>query len=224
MKNISIKRNTTADAIYEQLRKDIINLYFSPGEKLSEAKLAEHYGVSRDPVRKSVSRLVQEGLLISKPQYGTIVSSVSIKQGIDICEIRLLLESYAIRKAVKNLKEEIIDELIYEQECIEKRINLQDDEAIKQEIYALDGKMHQAIYDASGNTMVSSIIESYEYIIKRIQIANMMWHSRKNATMKEMHDIIFALKNRDEEAAVEAMRTHINNIKTTVATPTKKKE
>lgn len=219
-----LKRGTAADAVYDELKKDIVYLKYKPGEKLSEARLAENYGVSRDPVRKAISRLVQEGLVLSRPQYGTIVSEVSIQQGVDICDIRLLLETYAIRNAVKAMKEEVIDSLIKDQESIERRMYLQDDETVRQEIYALDGKMHRSIYDASGNSMIANIIASYEYITKRIQIVNLVWHSRKEATMKEMRSIIEALKARDEGKAVEAMELHIRNIKETVISQTVKKE
>lgn len=216
-------RATAADAVYKELRKDIINLHFKPGEKLSEAKLAEYYGVSRDPVRKSISRLIQEGLVESRPQYGTIVTEVSIEQGIAVCDIRLLLETYAIRKAVNNIDEETLDSLVNDLDDIEKRMEFQDDEAIKQDIYSLDGRMHKAIYASSGNAMIAEIISSYEYIISRIQISNMVWHSRKQQTMKEMHEIIYALKDRNEDRAVAAMSVHIENIRKTVEKPTDKK-
>lgn len=223
-KNTKLNCITAADAVYRELRKDIISLNFKPGEKLSEAKLAEHYGVSRDPVRKAVSRLVQEGLMESRPQYGTIVSEISMKQGIAVCEIRLLLETFAIRKAVKNIDDATVDMLLAELDEIERRMKIQDDDSIKQEIYALDGKMHSAIYDASGNDMIAEIINSYEYIISRIQRSNMVWHNRKVQTMNEMHLIIHALKDRNEEDAVSAMSRHINNIKTTLVSTSEKKE
>ncbi len=223
-KNTKLNCVTAADAVYRELRKDIITLNFKPGEKLSEAKLAEHYGVSRDPVRKAVSRLVQEGLMESRPQYGTIVSEISIKQGIAVCEIRLLLETYAIRKAVKNISDDEADALFSELDGIERRMSGRDDDAINEEIYALDGKMHRAIYAASGNDMIAEIINSYEYIISRIQISNMVWHNRKTETVREMHDVIHALRERNEDKAVEAMSLHINNIKKTLESTGEKKE
>lgn len=219
-----IKKMTAADVVYEQLRDDIISGKYKPGEKLSEVQLAEAYGVSRDPVRKSISRLIQENLLISKPQYGTIVSEVSCKQAEDICDIRMVLETYAISIAVKNISEEVLDFFQKEVDRIDAIIELGDDEYVRNAVYELDGKLHHAIYDACDNSMIANIISSYQYIIKRIQISNWMWHNRKKGTFSEMKDIISALKRRDEKAAVESMRVHILNIKKAVDLKAEKKE
>ena len=101
----NIRKATSADVVYEKMKNDIVTLFFKPGEKLSETKLAARYGVSRDPVRKAVSRLAQEGMLESKPQVGTLVKSLSIEQGKDVCDLRCLLECYAIERAVETIDE-----------------------------------------------------------------------------------------------------------------------
>jgi len=110
-KNVKLVKQTTTDLVYEQLKKDIINLVYMPGEKLSEAKIAERYGVSRDPVRKAVALLEQESLLTSRPQFGTIVNPISLKQGIEVCTIRYLLETYAIEVAAKKINDATILDL-----------------------------------------------------------------------------------------------------------------
>lgn len=218
-----IKKVTTADAVYDQLRNDIINLYYQPGEKLSEAKIADRYGVSRDPVRKSISRLVQEGLIISKPQCGTFVSKISADQGKEVCEIRIILETFAIRNAVNVIDEALIDSMLEEYNKLDKRLEFEDGEDLRNSIYALDAKLHNAIYDCCGNSMIASTISSYAHITKRIQIANITYHERKFNTMEEMHEIMLALKARDVERSVEAMRKHIENIKQTVGVAYSKK-
>ncbi len=216
MDRVQIHKVTAADAVYEQLKGDLVSLYFKPGEKLSEARLAERYGVSRDPVRKSVSRLVQEGMLESKPQVGTIVKGISIEEGKAICDIRLLLESYATRSAAVNIEDAVIDELLSEYDRIARRLTVQDDDSIRSEIYSLDNRMHLAIYEASGNCMIKNVILSFSHIIKRIQISNMTYHQRKIATMEEMHEIMLAIKAKDVERADKAIRVHIENIKKTL--------
>ena len=121
-----VTSKTRSDFIYEHLKEDIVNLYYKPGERLSESKIAERYGVSRDSTRKGITRLVQEGLLISRPQYGTIVCEISAKQGKDVCDIRLLLETYAIRLAVGKLEASITAELMEEHERLWKNLTMMD--------------------------------------------------------------------------------------------------
>lgn len=219
-----VTSKTRSDFIYEHLKEDIVNLYYKPGERLSESKIAERYGVSRDSTRKGITRLVQEGLLISRPQYGTIVCELSTKQGKDVCDIRLLLETYAIRLAVKKLEASITAELMEEHERLWKKLDDDGPETVRA-IYDLDAKMHNAVYSACGNAMVPQIIKLYSPIIRRIQVANMMGHNeRRRETMFEMGKIITALANRDEKAAEAAMYVHINNIKQTMEKANGQKE
>jgi GntR family transcriptional regulator len=70
---------TTVLPIYYQIRETvkgwIINREFNPGEKIpSENELAEKFGVSRLTIRQGISKLVQEGFLISKRGEGTFVT------------------------------------------------------------------------------------------------------------------------------------------------------
>ena len=213
---VNLERRTVTDAVYEQLRKDIIEMFYQPGERLSEQKIAQRYGVSRDPVRKAVSRLVQENLLISKPQCGTFVSELSIKQGREVCEIRLLLEAHAVRTACAHIPQEELDQLVSDLEKTRRIAEEEDEEEARQYIYRLDEQMHRIIWKYCGNEMIGSIIRSYDFIVKRIQISNMQYHRRKSGTLLEMGKIILALAKKDVDAAVKAMEIHIGNIKKTL--------
>ena len=52
-----------SDAVYWQLRGEIIDWKLSPGEALSEIELAERFAVSRTPLREAIQRLSREGLM-----------------------------------------------------------------------------------------------------------------------------------------------------------------
>ncbi len=54
-------------------------------------------------MRNALGRLEQDGLVRIKPQSGTIVSEISIQKALHICEIRLLLERYAIYIAAQTV-------------------------------------------------------------------------------------------------------------------------
>jgi DNA-binding GntR family transcriptional regulator len=49
---------------------------WDPGRPIpSEARLAEHYGVARNTVRRSIALLVDQDVLVVAPQRGTYVKS-----------------------------------------------------------------------------------------------------------------------------------------------------
>ncbi|NJL35179.1 MAG: GntR family transcriptional regulator, partial [Chloroflexaceae bacterium] len=55
--------DTTADPIYEKLRRLLIAGRYAPGEHLVEERLAHDLGVSRTPVRQALARAAAEGLV-----------------------------------------------------------------------------------------------------------------------------------------------------------------
>lgn len=215
-KNVKLVKQTTTDLVYEQLKKDIINLVYMPGEKLSEEKIAERYGVSRDPVRKAVALLEQESLLTSRPQFGTIVNPISLKQGIEVCTIRYLLETYAIEVAAKKINDATILDLKRKIIEVEAKLETCDREQILPLLFEMDKELHNAIYDACGNETLKSIINTYSTIIQRIRKANVTWAHREKSSIKEMKAIIEALCCHDPIMAKEAMAAHIANIEKTV--------
>lgn len=62
------------EKIYHDLREKIQTNYYKAGEIIpTEQELMEFYHVSRVTVRKATDQLVDAGLLIRKPGYGTVV-------------------------------------------------------------------------------------------------------------------------------------------------------
>ncbi len=108
-----MRTRTLTDHIYESLRDDILELRLRPGEKLSEVKLAERYGVSRAPIRNVIARLEQAKLVVVRPQIGTLISPISFEKLLDILEVRLLLEPQAAAAAAERIDAgdlELLDE------------------------------------------------------------------------------------------------------------------
>ena len=81
---------TLTEEVYDRLREDIINLRLEPGEKVSEERLARRYSVSRAPIRDAIQKLLQEELVLVKPQVGTIIMPISLMRIRDVVEVRML--------------------------------------------------------------------------------------------------------------------------------------
>ena len=76
------QQRRTFERIYLVLRNRISLLDYAPGQRLSEEKLAEEFGVSRTPLRRVLARLEDEGLLKSVQSVGTIVTDGGVYQGL----------------------------------------------------------------------------------------------------------------------------------------------
>lgn len=75
--------------IHAELREQIILLDLPPGSRLREERLAEHFGVSRTPIRQVLDRLEFEGLVEQGDGRGARVSSLDPKELRDIWAMRL---------------------------------------------------------------------------------------------------------------------------------------
>ena len=83
-----------------------------PVNGFRKKELAEQLNVSRSPVREALKQLVDEGLAIEYPNKGVFVKEFTVKDIEEIYDVRILLESYAIKNSVKTLTSKNIQELM----------------------------------------------------------------------------------------------------------------
>lgn len=79
-------------AIYQQIKNEIITLKKEPGSLLKEMDIARKYNISRTPVREILNRLEWDKLIESQRSSGTYVTKIDIDQISDIMYVRVQLE------------------------------------------------------------------------------------------------------------------------------------
>ena len=98
-----VQRTLLRDRAYEAIRDAIVAGEIEPGAVVRDADLAERLGLSRAPVREAFSRLVDEGLLESKPQSYTRVTPVVAADVRDAAAVVGAMHELAARVAVPRL-------------------------------------------------------------------------------------------------------------------------
>jgi DNA-binding GntR family transcriptional regulator len=91
---------TRADEVYQRLRSEILAGRLAPGARLPFAELSQRYDTSTGVLREVLPRLVEQGLVVSKPQIGFRVVSVSPEDLLHLTEVRVMIESLALRQSV----------------------------------------------------------------------------------------------------------------------------
>ena len=104
--------------VFNELRKEILDLTLKPGMELNLNQLSTLYGVSRSPVRDAVKELAGEHLVDIYPQKGTYVSRINLRMAEDERFIRLNLELGSIPDFIENVNDDLILEM---EELIEKQ-------------------------------------------------------------------------------------------------------
>src|SRR3954466_15517689 len=97
---VTEKRAPAADRVYDHVKRGVLERRYEGGTLLTEGELAEAVGVSRTPVREALLKLEVEGLLKLYPKKGALVLAVSAQETADVVETRLLVEEFAVRRAV----------------------------------------------------------------------------------------------------------------------------
>lgn len=87
-----------SSAVYEGLRRAIIEQALLPGDKLPEDTIGESFGVSRTLVRSALTRLASEGLVEQRRNKGAAVASPSLASARDIFDVRRQLEDLVVQR------------------------------------------------------------------------------------------------------------------------------
>lgn len=97
---MSERDGTAAEEIYRQLRSEIVRGVLRPNEALVEVELAERLGVSRTPIRESLQRLANDGLIVSRRRRWAVYEH-TLEEIREIYEVRAALEGHAARLAAQ---------------------------------------------------------------------------------------------------------------------------
>ena len=87
-----MKGATSGTAAYERLRDAIVRLELAPGAAVSEAQLVGGFGFSKAAVRAGLARLRADGLVVAEPRRGHVIAPVTMRDVLEIYDLRLLLE------------------------------------------------------------------------------------------------------------------------------------
>jgi DNA-binding GntR family transcriptional regulator len=205
---------TPAVQAYEHIKGSILDLRYRPGDKLSEARLADELQLGRSPIRAALARLEGEGWIKVLPQSGTFVRELSQQEVADIAELRLLLEAHAARRAAERIGAEDLKVLRAEFEVLKaKGVDGHFDEFLR-----VDDRFHATLYRVAGNLRVADILGNLRDQIHWIRVANAILPGRVAESLNEMDRVLVALERHDGAAAAEAMRAHIGNIAQSFAT------
>jgi DNA-binding GntR family transcriptional regulator len=102
---------TISEAIYQHLKKEIIEGRLQPNQRLQPKEIAKLFNVSSTPVRDAFLRLVSEGYLVLNARKGILVHEKTMAEVKQLYEIVRALDKIALRSLLRTTKKETIDSL-----------------------------------------------------------------------------------------------------------------
>lgn len=97
---------TLAGSTANRLRQDIITGRLAPGQRLHFDKIKKAYDVGTSPLREALVQLTADGLVINEGHKGFTVAPVLLDEMLDVLELRVHLETLALRKSMARGDEE----------------------------------------------------------------------------------------------------------------------
>jgi len=99
---------TIRESIVNYLRNDILTGEYEPGHRIIEADIANHFNVSRGPVREAIRQLEQEGLLEYERNKGCKIKILTADEAWEIYLLRSDLESLSVKVLNGVIEEEYL--------------------------------------------------------------------------------------------------------------------
>lgn len=96
------RATTRTERVYTELRDDILSGRITPGSRLPFAELTARYDSSTSAIREGLQRLVEQGLVVSEPQLGFRVATLSIDDLVDLTTARCEIEGLALRYSIEH--------------------------------------------------------------------------------------------------------------------------
>lgn len=198
----------TAQLIADQLREQIVQGSIRPGQQINESLLARQLNTSRGPLREALQRLCQEGILISRRNYGVFVLEVETHDLREIYELRESLESAAASRLLEGSPKQIQNTCELLKEIMgEMAKHVADSDW--QTIAGLDMQFHSCLVAGLGN---SRLIRIYKTLAaeSRMCILNLeVSYPRVDLLVEEHRNILDLLEAGDRDGLLKAIKRHM---------------
>ncbi|MBU4214854.1 MAG: GntR family transcriptional regulator, partial [Actinobacteria bacterium] len=186
----------------ELLREAIVSGRLAPGTVVKDARLAAELGLSIAPVRQALARLVEEGLIESKPQSRTRVTPVTLSAVRDALAVVGAMHELATREAVPLL--------LPADETAMRAANARFRQAVAagDTVAALeaDDALHAVLVDRCGNRALRATVDRFTPTIRRLE--RQRFSASNGAASADVHDELIeaAVAGRVDEAVAVTAR------------------
>jgi len=195
-------RKATHEVVAAVLREAITSGQLKANQPLPQAEIAANLQVSHIPVREALRQLESEGLVTYQANRGATVSALSAAEIREIYEIRAMLETGAIRRAVPNLTAENLVRAAALLDLAEQT----DDGATWG---SLDMEFHSLVYHLDDRPRFQELITELLRRVDRYWLSYSLMLKYRDSFEKEHRALLAALTARDAERAVALLDAHL---------------
>ncbi len=205
-----MRKETLSEQAYRVIKEKIVYCEWKFGEEIDQRMLAKELGFnSITPVREALILLQNEKLVNIIPRKGMLVSDVSISDVLENYQLREIIEPTVFDVTALNVSQDTIQYYLDLFHSIEA--TLSDGFDLKQYLQT-DMDFHLGLLRPLNNHNLDAVLRGLYEQNARYRMACLQIRPAENMIGEHLA-ILDALKNKNREAAVEALKKHIFNSK-----------
>lgn len=201
-----MSKKMLSEIAYHTLREEISKM--KSGSYLSARQYAKNLGMSYTPVRDAFLRLQKEGMLNQVPNVGFFVVDISIKDLLQLYQVRECLEPFTLEKTFYKFADEHIAKM---RKCIREQ-ELAFEKGDSYQFYVWDTEFHGVQFELLGNSKLTELYESMRntYLL----CSSRIFTSDDRSIIEDHRKLVEFIEKKDLDAAIEMTNRHINAMKT----------
>ncbi|WP_114216587.1 GntR family transcriptional regulator [Ochrobactrum sp. 3-3] len=200
------KHVSVVDQLYATLRAAIIDNALSPGTRISEADVAQQYGVSRQPVREAFIKLANEGLLEVRPQRGTFVAKISLQAVMDARFVREAVEADIVKLLAQSPDQSLVAELRAQLVRQEKLVG-----GSARDFMEADEIFHRTLAEGADKAKAWRVVVEMKAQMDRVRFLSSM-HFPVDRLIAQHRAVIDGIAKGDPVQAEQSIRMHLRGI------------
>lgn len=220
----AVKKSSTPLIIVQQIRKNLENGDYNPGDKLpSERELCKIFSVGRSSVREAIRILVVLGYLETLHGKGTFFKlppttvelsfeefETGLKEApiVDLMEARNVLELEFVRLAAVRADNDDIERLRF-------LVDNMDKSQSSEEFLEFDLKFHMALAEMSNNIVLNELMKTLMNEVNKYKVyfvAGSSWTRKETIALS--YEVIHHISCSEPELAAEKMQAHLALVET----------
>lgn len=202
-----MQNRTTAEFVFERIKREIITGAVKPGERLVERELTTRFQVSRTPVREAFKKLERSQLVVTIPYRGVEVRRISFDFAQDVYDLRLGVEGIASYLAAQRATTAELVKL----EHIFNTIDELTTKGHRDDVMILNNEFHKTIAEATHNQRLVDQVDDLWTTINSVRASAWKGTTRTEGSRLEHGKMLRAILDRDAEAARHATEAHVRN-------------
>ncbi len=198
----SLRERVTAS-----IRNAILDGRLEPGQKLVERELCSALDISRTLLREVLPQLQAEGLIKSVAHKGPSVASIQADEVMEIYQVRLALESLAVREFTRNASDQQVLDLREQLSALkrpEAAANLRNLLLAKAGFYSV-------LLEGCGNRVINQTLKQLNNRMVLYKRLSLSVPGRLVETISELEALVTAIEARDPDRAAKLCDIHILN-------------